>query len=175
MQRTYLTISIIVTILGVAFIFLPATYTINLAPEEVTLWEDTARAQLGPYGAVFSFDTGEKLVADGAYPYVKVWSDEAVTLNTTFIMRGSGGVEAFSMTDNPSECVLSGDGTWSVQIEGSVIENDPVDVNAGFYYLRLLEPEQITYYPYRYFGYGMAAIGAIASLIIYLSSKSDSP
>ena len=171
MQRNYLTISVLVTILGVAFIFLPATYTINLAPEEVTLWEDTAKAQIGSEGAIFSFSTGEQVVTSGVYPYVKVWSLEDVSLNTTFTLTGTGGEEEFTMTDNPSEYALSGGGTFSVQITGKVVENQEIDVNAGFYYLRLLEPELITYYPYRYFGYGMLAIGVIASLLIYIRSK----
>ena len=170
MQRNYLTISVIVAVLGVAFIFLPATYTINLAPEEVTLWEDTTTAQSGSDGVIFSFDTGEQVVATGAYPYVKVWSVEDVSLNTTFILTGAGN-EEFTMNNNPSEFIVSEDGAMGIQIHGTVIENQEVDVNAGFYYLRLLEPEQITYYPYRYFGYGMAAIGVIASLVIYLRSK----
>jgi len=170
MQRNYLTISILVTVLGVAFIFLPATYTINLAPEEVTLWEDTVKAQLGQDGAFFSFNTGEQVISAGVYPYVKVWSLDDVSLNTTIILTGADGGE-FQMTDNPSEFILSGEGAVSVQIEGNVVENQEADVNAGLYYLRLLEPEQITYYPYRYFGYGMTVIGAVASLVIYLRSK----
>ena len=104
MQRNYLTISILVTVLGVAFILLPATYTINLAPEEVTLWEDTMKAQLGPNGAFFSFNTGEHVVLSGVYPYVKVWSLDNISLNTTIILTGAGGGE-FQMSDNPSEFV----------------------------------------------------------------------
>ena len=173
MQRNYLTISAIVTIIGVAFIFFPATYTINLAPEQVTLWEDTIRAQQGLHGTVFSFDTGEQIVVEGVYPYVKVWSDEAVMLNTTFSFTGESETESFTMTDNPFEYLLPGEGTWSIQVEGNVIEGTVVDVNAGFYYLRLLEPEHITYYPYRFFGYGMTVIGIIASLVIYFRSDHE--
>ena len=83
MQRNYLNITVIVTIIGAAFIFLPATYEIHMEPELVTLWEDSAMAQRSLRETVFSFNTGEHSVDEGISPYVKVWSDEAETLNTT--------------------------------------------------------------------------------------------
>ena len=173
MQRNYLSISFIVIIIGVVFIFLQATYTVNLAPEQVAIWEDGVRAKQDLHGTVFSFDTGEQIIGDGVYSYVKVWCEEAVTLNATFRLTGGGKSEYFNMVGNPSEYLLPGEGAWSVQVEGTVVEKNIVDVNAGFYYLRPLEPEHITYYPYRYFGYGMTTMGVIASLVIYLKSNKE--
>ena len=171
MQKSYLTISVIVIIIGVAFIFLPATYEINAAPELVTLWEETKTAQQTVEGTIFSFMTGEVSIDDGISPYVRVWSDEEVSLNTTFYLTGSEEYDPLDMLDNPIEVLLPGLGTWSVQMDGTVVEGTEVEINAGFYYLRPLAPELITYYPYRFFGYGMAAIGVIATLVIYLRSK----
>lgn len=161
MQKNYLTISLVVTVLGVAFIFLPSTYAINLAPEQVTLWEDVY------YGASYSFSTGTQSIDEGVTPYVKVWSESNVTLNTRFHVSGMGETATWNITDNPSEYMLPSPGDWSIEIEGKVIEDESVAVNAGFYYLRNLEPEKVRYYPYRFFGYSMTIIGVIASLIIY--------
>ena len=161
MKRPFIIISLVVTILGIAFTVLPQNISIHLAPEQVTLWEDSLQ------GTSYNFDTGEVTIEEGISPYVKVWSEDAVTLNTTFYLTGMGLSEIFNITENPSEYLLPGEGTWNIQIAGNIIEGTIETVNAGFYYLRLLEPERITYYPYRFFGYGMTAIGLMASLEIY--------
>ena len=154
-------VSIVVAVLGVAFIFLPQSIQIHRSPEQVTLWEDAA------IGADYMFDTGEHEIENGFSPYVKVWSLEAVTLNTSFKLTGVGFTEIFNVSDNPTEYILPGEGVWSIQISGNILEGDYVAVNAGFYYFRLIDPERVRYYPYRFFGYGMTAIGVMASLIIY--------
>lgn len=132
-----------------------------MAPEQVTLWEDVY------YGASYSFSTGTQSIDEGVTPYVKVWSESNVTLNTRFHVSGMGETATWNITDNPSEYMLPSPGDWSIEIEGKVIEDESVAVNAGFYYLRNLEPEKVRYYPYRFFGYSMTIIGVIASLIIY--------
>ena len=165
MKRNYLTITAIVTVLGVAFIFLPASYTIHLAPEQVTLWEDTTT------GTDYSFNTGPQSVDDGVSPYIKVWSDTTNTMNTSFIITGMGETMQENNTYNPAEILLPGPGEWTAEITGNIIEGTSAEINAGFYYLRPLEPEVVTYYPYRYFGYGMTLIGLISSLIIYTRNK----
>jgi hypothetical protein len=157
----------VVAVLGVAFLFLPQSFTVHLAPEQVTLWEDSAK------GNVFEFDTGEYSVADGVSPYVEVWSEEDVTLNTTFHLTGMDIKDTVNITDNPAEYLLPGEGTWRIHVTGNIVDDGEVTVNAGFYYLRPLEPEKITYYPYRYFGYGMTAIGVIASLAIIARSRGE--
>jgi len=144
-----------------AFTIYPQSITLHLAPEQVTLWEDTLQ------GTSYNFDTGEVTIEEGISPYVKVWSEDAVTLNTSFYLTGMGITDVFNITDNPSEYLLPGEGIWSIQITGNIIEGTIGTVNAGFYDLRLLEPEHITYYPYRFFGYGVTAIGLMASLVIY--------
>jgi hypothetical protein len=161
MERPYLIISVVVAILGIAFTIYPQSITLHLAPEQVTLWEDTLQ------GTSFNFDTGEFTIDDGVSPYVSVWSEGAVTLDTSFYLTGMDISEVFNITDNPSEYLLPGEGTWSIQITGNIVEGTVETVNAGFYYLRPLEPERITYYPYRFFGYGMTAIGLMATLVIY--------
>jgi len=77
------------------------------------------------------------------------------------------GTSTFDMNfmDTPVQFLLPGEDTYQVRIEGSVVEGRESDVNAGMYFLRPVTPEYYTYYPYRFFGYGMAAIGAIASLV----------
>jgi hypothetical protein len=165
MKRNYLTITAIVTVLGVAFIFLPQTYTINLAPEQVTLWEDTSN------GAIYIFNTGTQSVDDGVSPYIEVWSNDMVTLNTTFLITGMGETIPWNTIDNPAEFLLPGPGEWTIEITGNVVEEETTEINAGFYYLRPLEPETIIYYPYRYFGYGMTLIGVISTLVVYLRTR----
>lgn len=167
MKRNYLTITAIVTVLGVAFIFLPQTYTINLAPEQVTLWEDTSN------GATYTFNTGTQNIDDGVSPYIEVWSNDIVTLNTTFLITGMGETIPWNITDNPTEFLLPGPGEWSIEITGNVVEDQTTEINAGFYYLRPLEPETVRYYPYRYFGYGMMLIGVISTLVVYLRTRQE--
>ena len=165
MKRNYLTITLIVTVLGVVFTFLPQTYTINLAPEQVTLWTDNSN------GATYSFNTGTQSIDDGVSPYITVWSNDMVTLNTSFTVTGMGESITWNITDNPTEFLLPGPGDWSASIEGNTVDSEAVEVNAGFYYLRPMEPETVTYYPYRYFGYGMTVIGLISSLVVYIKTR----
>jgi len=167
MKRNYLTITLIVTVLGVAFIFLPQTYTIHLAPEQVTLWEDTTT------GTTYSFNTGTQSIDDGVSPYVQVWSNSMITLNTSFTVTGMGETIPWNITDNPTELLLPGPGDWTIEITGNIVEGEAADINAGFYYLRPMEPETVTYYPYRYFGYGMLVIGLISSLVVYMQTKAE--
>lgn len=167
MKQPYLIITVIVTLLGMTFTVLPQTITVHLSPEQVTIWEDSVT------GTIFSFATGEQSIDDGVSPYVTVWSEGSVTLNTTFHLSGMDMTETFNITDNPSEYLLPGEGTWNIEITGNVVESTEETVNAGFYYLRLLEPERITYYPYRFFGYGMTAIGLMATLVLYGRRKRE--
>ena len=161
MQRSYLIISVIVTALGVVFMFLPQSIMLQLAPEKITLWEEEV------YGTTYSFDTGEHSNIDGFSPYVRIWGIGSVTLNTTIKLIGEEEKEIVNITGNPTEYTLPEAGAWRIQIAGNIIEEAQVTVNAGFYYFKLQEPERITYYPYRFFGYGMTMIGVMASLAIY--------
>ena len=167
MHRPFLIITVVVTVLGVVFMFMPQSFTVHLAPEQVTLWEDSA------VGNVFDFDTGEHSVLDGVSPYVTVWSEDEFTLNTTFHLTGMDMTDTINITDNPSEYLLPGEGTWRIQATGNTVEGSEATIYAGFYYLRPLEPERITYYPYRNFGYGVTAIGVIASLVIIARSSRE--
>ena len=110
MEKPYLIISVVVTILGIVFTIYPQTITLHLAPEQVTLWEDTLQ------GINFDFDTGEVTIEDGVSPYVSVWSESEVDLNTSFYLTGMGMSETFNITANPSEYLLPGEGTWSLEI-----------------------------------------------------------
>ena len=161
MKQPYLIITVIVTLLGMAFTVLPQTITVHLSPEQVTIWEDSLT------GTTFSFETGEQSIDDGVSPFVTVWSEDSVTLNTTFNLSGMEMTDTYNITENPSEYLLPGEGTWNIEITGNVVEGTEETVNAGFYYFKLLEPERITYYPYRFFGYGMTAIGLMATLVLY--------
>lgn len=86
MKRNYLSASIFVTIIGLAFIMFPQNIEMYIAPELVTVWEETTTAEKSFSGSNydFSFTPGPKAVDDGLSPYVSVWSNEMVTLNTTF-------------------------------------------------------------------------------------------
>ena len=174
MKRNYLSASIVVTVIGLAFIMFPQNIEMHIAPELVTVWEGTTTAEKSFSGSNydFSFNPDPKDVGDGMSPYVSVWSNEMVTLNTTFTL-GEEGVTVFviNITDNPSELLLPGDGAYDVVIEGNVLEETGAEVHAGIYFLRPMQPEYFTYYPFRFFGYGMAVIGALASLVFYLRGK----
>lgn len=167
MHRSYLIITVVVAVLGVAFMLLPQSFTVYLAPEQIILWEDSVQ------GNMYNFDTGEISIIEGVSPYVKVWSESNVILNTTFYTTEMNITDRVNSKDNPSEYLLPGIGTWRVQASGNIVEGNETTIYAGFYYLRLREPETITYYPYRYFGYGMTGIGVMASLVIFARSSRE--
>lgn len=164
MNRRYLPIGIIVLIIGIGFIILPQNIEMHIAPEQVTVWE-TSESTTDEY----TFNTGQHEIGEAMSPYVKVWTLDDTPLNTTFALIGEEWSEfVLNSTENPAEFFLPSDRTVQVIIQGNVIGGTPVEVNAGLYYLNPLPPEIITYYPYRYFGYGMVIIGVIASIIFYL-------
>ena len=163
MNRKYLPAALIVLVVGEAMIFLPQSIEMHIAPELVTVWEDTVTTD-----DVFNFNTGSQTLDDMS-PYMEVWSDDVVTLNATFTLI-EDGTPTFIMNiiDNPTEFYIPGEENIQVEVTGNVIEDQEATVHAGLYTLRPLPAEYITWYPYRFFGYGMAAIGAMASLIFYL-------
>ena len=165
MQRRYLIISVIVTALGIVFMFMPQSIMLQPAPEKITLWEEEV------YGTTYSFDTGEHSIVDGFSPYVRIWGIGSVTLNTTIKLTGEEEREIVNITGNPTEYSLPKTGAWRIRIAGNIIEETQVTVNAGFYYFKPQELERITYYPYRFFGYGMTMIGVMTSLAIYVWSR----
>lgn len=168
MDRKYLPASLVVLVVGVTMILLPQNIEMHIAPERVTVWEDSASTEKLLREHVFTFDTGIQTLEDSS-PYMEVWSDDTVTLNATFTLIENGTPTlVINITDNPSEFYIPVDDEAHVQVTGNVIEDQGTTVNAALYTLRPQPPECVTWYPYRFFGYGMTAIGAIASLGFYL-------
>jgi hypothetical protein len=174
MKPNYLSVSIVVTAIGLALILFPQNIEMHIAPERVTVWEKTVTAEETLRGYMFTFDTGSQTIDDGMAPYVEVWSDDDVTLNTTFSLMESG-TSTFDMNimDNRVQFPLPGEDTYQVRIRGTVSEGQETEVYAGMYFLRPVPPEYYSYYPFRFFGYGMAAIGAIASLVFYMKREKE--
>jgi hypothetical protein len=163
MNRKYLPASIVVLIVSVAMILIPQSIEMHIAPELVTFWVDTVTTE-----NVFNFNTGSQEIDDMS-PYMEVWSDDIVTLNTTFALIEDGTPTFIrNITDNPVQFYIPSEEDIQVDVTGNTVENKGATVNAALYALRPLPPEYITWYPYRFFGYGMAAIGAIASIVLYL-------
>lgn len=164
MNRRYLPVGIIVLIIGFGFILLPQKIEMHMAPEMVTVWEDKTTTVDD-----FTFNTGSQSISGGLSPHIKVWSNDMVTLNTSFGLFTDGESNIImNMTDNPSEFLLPGEGPYHLLINGFVVEGITTEVNTELYYLRPLEPEYMTFYPYRSFGYGMVVIGILASVIFYM-------
>lgn len=86
MKPNYLSGSIVVTAIWLALILFPQNIEMHIAPELVTVWEKTVTAEETLHGYMFTFDTGAQTIDDGMAPYVEVWSDDDVTLNTTFTL-----------------------------------------------------------------------------------------
>lgn len=164
MNRRYLPIGIIVLIIGVGFILLPQKIEMHIAPELVTVWE-TMIPSFGEY----SLDTGQHEIGNVMAPYVRLWTNASKEINTTFTLVGEEGDDfTYNTLDNPAEFMLPSDGTVQVLITGEFLEEGSTMVNAGLFYLNPMEPEIITFYPYRFFGYGMVVIGVLASIVFYL-------
>ncbi len=164
MDRRYLPVGVIVMIIGVGFILLPQNIEMHVAPELVTVWETREST-----GGEYTFNTGKQEIGDVMAPYVKVWTEEENALNNTFVIVGEEWSEfVLNTTENPAEFMLPSDGSVQVIIKGKVLGGTIEEVNAGLYYLNPLPPEIITFYPYRFFGYGMIVIGVLASIVFYI-------
>jgi len=90
-------------------ILLPQNIEVHIAPELVTVWEESATTEntLGEHG--FLFNTGSQTIEEGTSPYVEVWSGDPVALNTTFALL-LDGTTPFNMniTDNPATFMIPG-------------------------------------------------------------------
>ena len=101
MKPNYLSGSIVVTVIGLALILFPQNIEMHIAPELVTVWEKTVTAEETLLGYMFTFDTNFQTIDDGMAPYVEVWSDNDVTLNTTLSVSRSF-IPGISSTREPT-------------------------------------------------------------------------
>ena len=62
-------------------------------------------------------------------------------------------------------------GSYDLEIAGRVYVDEPVKVTAAFIIYRHTPSEHYTYYPYRYFGLGMASVGIVTTAIAVYYNK----
>ncbi len=64
MKPNYLSVSIVVTVIGLALILFPQNIEMHITPELVTVWEKTVTAEETLLGYRFTFDTGSQTIDD---------------------------------------------------------------------------------------------------------------
>ncbi|MCW4049878.1 MAG: hypothetical protein NWE89_09100 [Candidatus Bathyarchaeota archaeon] len=175
MKRNYLPIAVVVLVLGVGLSFYPMNIEISLMDEIVTPWNETTTTEKSFYGSdqEFTFRTGKIEMVDGFGPSLEIISANGEIMNASAV--NFDDTDAFIVLFNESQPVLEffieESATYDLEIEGVVFSEDATNVTATFTYFRHMKPESYTIYPYRFFGYGMAGVGVIASAIAYMLNK----
>ncbi len=110
---------------------------------------------------------------DGFSPTLVVSHVGDSPLNATVVNLAEPDGYGFPIndTDYIQVYLLSEADLYELDIDGYVVSDNPVTVNATLFHYRHMDPEQFTYYPYRFFGLGMAAVGAVSTAVAYYLNK----
>ena len=175
MKRNYLPITVVVLVLGAGLTVIPQTVEINQPDELVTLYNQTAITKGSIDGATqeFSFRTGRVEMVDGFSPTLMLTNSADGIMNVTVVNLDHPDIYIASMNESQSFMVyeIEEAGSYDLEITGRVYVDEPVDVTAAFIYYRHIPAEHYTYYPYRYFGLGMASVGIVATAIAVYYNK----
>lgn len=174
MERNYLPVSLAITLIGLALIFLPSKVEVYPMDELVTLWNETAPT-IGHSETLqsFSFRTGAFSITDGYGPWIEIINMEDGAVNATIVniaepetmvvpQENASAMRTYLVEDSDS---------YDMEITGLVEAMGQVNVSASFYHWRHTPMDTFVYYPFRFFGLGMTAIGLIATGIFYYMVK----
>lgn len=173
MKRNYLPVTVVVLVLGAGLSFIPQTVELSQPDEPVTLYNQTAKASA--VGAIqeFTFRTGRVEMLDGFSPTLILINSADEMMNATVVDLDHPDTIVECMNESQITLVyqVEEDGSYDLEIAGRVYSDEPVDVTAALIYYRHTPPESYTYYPYRYFGLGMASVGVVATAIAAYYNK----
>jgi hypothetical protein len=167
MKRNYLPVTVLVLVLGVGLSLIPQTVELSQPDELVTLYNQTAKASAVGSVQEFTFKTGRVEMLEGFSPTVILTNSADAMMNATVVDLDPPGTNYAFMNESQSVIVYQVEeaGPYDLEITGWVNADEPVEVTATFIHYRRTPPQSYTYYPYRYFGLGMASVGIVATAI----------
>ena len=175
MKRNYLPVTVVVIVLGVGLSLIPETVELSQPYELVTVYNQTETTKQSIDGAAqeFTFRTGRVETTDGFSPTLILTNSADETMNASVVDLGHPGTIIEYMNESQSTLTYQVEeaGSYDLEIAGWVIVDEQVEVTAAFIYYRHTPPERYTYYPYRYFGLGMASVGVVATAIAAYYNK----
>jgi len=173
MKRNYLPITVVVLVLGAGLSVIPQTVELNQPHELVTLYNQTAITKAVDVATWFTFRTGRVEMVDGFSPTLMLTNSADVEMNATVVNLDHPNDYIASIDESQSSIVyeIEEADSYDLEIAGRVYVDDPVEVTAAFIYYRHTPPEHYTYYPYRFFGLGMASVGIVATAIAVYYNK----
>lgn len=174
MKRNYLPITVVVLILGVGLSFIPQTVELRQPDERVTLYNQTTTTEsVDGEAQEFTFRTGYVDTVDGFSPTLIFTNSADETMNASVVDLSHPGTIIEYMNESQSTLTYQVEeaGSYDLEIVGWVSADEQVEVTAAFIYYRHTPPERFTYYPYRYFGLGMASVGVVATAIAAYYNK----
>jgi len=175
MKRNYLPVTVVVIVLGVGLSLIPHTVELSQPYEMETLYNQTETTKPSVDGSVqeFTFRTGRVDMVDGFSPTLILTNLADSMMNATVVDLEHPGARNESMNESQSAIVyqVKEAGSYDLKITGWVSADEQVEVTAAFIYYRHTPPERYTYYPYRYFGLGMASVGVVATAIAAYYNK----
>jgi hypothetical protein len=169
MKRNYLPVTVVVIVLGVGLSLIPHTVELSQPYEMETLYNQTETTKASVDGEVqeFMFRTGRVDTVDGFSPTLILTNSADENINATVVnLDHPGTINAF-VNESQSVIVYQVEeaDSYDLKINGWVRADMQVEVTATFIYYSHTPPERYTYYPYRYFGLGMASVGIVTSVI----------
>lgn len=174
MKRNYLPIMVVVLVLGAGLSVIPQTVEFSQPDELVTLYNQTTITK-SVDGATqeFTFRTGRVETMDGFSPTLMLTNSVDMEMNATAVNLDHPEAHIVSMNESRSFMVYEIEevGSYDLEIAGWVYVDEPVEVTAAFIIYRHTPSEHYTYYPYRYFGLGMASVGIVATAIAVYYNK----
>ena len=176
MKRNYLPVTVVVLVLGVGLSFIPQTVELRQPDELVTLYNQTATTKASVNGEVqeFTFRTRRIETVEGFSPTLILTNSAEGMMNASVVDLGHPGAHNAFMNESQSVIVYQVEeaGPYDLEITGWVNADEPVEVTAAFIHYRRMPPKSYTYYPYRYFGLGMASVGIVATAIAAYYNRS---
>jgi len=174
MKRNYLPITVVVLVLGAGLAVIPQTVELSQPDELVTLYNQTTITKsIDGATQEYEFKTGRVRMVDGFSPTLILTNSADVEMNATVVNLDHPDGYTASMDESQSFIVyeIEEAGSYDLEIAGRVYIDEPMEVTAAFIYYRHTPPEHYTYYPYRYFGLGMASVGIVATAIAVYYNK----
>ncbi len=175
MKRNYLPVTVVVIVLGAGLSLIPETVEFSQPYELVMLYNQTATTKASVDGSVqeFTFMT-ERLTVDGFSPTLILTNPVEGEINATIVNLDHPDSQIAYVNESLSTVIfeLEEADSYHLEIKGWVNADKPVEVTASFIYYRHTPPQRYTYYPYRYFGLGMASVGTVATAIAAYHRKS---
>jgi hypothetical protein len=174
MKRNYLPITVVVLVLGAGLSVIPQTVELSQPAELVTLYNQTTITKpVDGATQEYTFRTGRVDMVDGFSPTLILTNSADGEMNATVVNLDHPDTIMEYMNESQSVMVYQVEeaGSYDLEIVGLVYVDEPVGVTAAFIYYRHAPPEHYTYYPYRYFGLGMASVGVVATAIAAYYNK----